>query len=213
MLTYRLNSPRRAPVTTVYKAYHGRNLREIPQLSRLSKEQIFDIDVVSKVFPFKVNNFVNEHLIDWDSVPDDPIFRLTYPQREMLSESDFNTIADCILRNLEPTALRSEVERIRAALNPHPAGQREFNAPLLDGVPLRGIQHKYRETVLFFPSQAQTCHAYCTFCFRWPQFVGTSATRFASRETAELIAYLKCHPEVTDVLFNGARPKHVGDTG
>ena len=37
---------------------------------------------------------------------------------------------------------------------------------------MRGLQHKYRETVLFFPAQGQTCHAYCTYCFRWPQFVG-----------------------------------------
>jgi len=33
------------------------------------------------------------------------------------------------------------------------------------------VDHKYKETVLFFPSHSQTCHAYCTYCFRWPQFV------------------------------------------
>lgn len=37
--------------------------------------------------------------------------------------------------------------------------------PELEGRPLPGIQHKYRETVLFFPAQGQTCHAYCSFCF------------------------------------------------
>ena len=83
---------------------------------------------------------------------------------------------------------------------------REFNVPFMNGQPLRGIQHKYRETVLFFSSQGQTCHAYCTFCFRWPQFVGSSAARFACRETGELIAYLKQHPEITDVLFTGGDP-------
>ncbi len=45
------------------------------------------------------------------------------------------------------------------------------------------MQHKYRETVLFFPSQGQTCHAYCSFCFRWPQFVGMDEWKFAMRET------------------------------
>ena len=44
------------------------------------------------------------------------------------------------------------------------------------------MQHKYRETVLFFPSQGQTCHAYCTYCFRWAQFVGLDDLKFASRE-------------------------------
>ncbi len=206
MSTYRLNSPRRAPVTPEYKAYHGRNFREIPQLSRLSRELIFDIEVVSKVFPFKVNNFVNEHLIDWGAAPEDPIFALTYPQRDMLSAEDFNAVADCLIHGAEASELQSTVERIRASLNPHPAGQREFNVPSMNGAPLRGIQHKYRETVLFFPSQGQTCHAYCTFCFRWPQFVGPSAARFASREIGELIEYVKQYPQITDVLFTGGDP-------
>ena len=35
-----------------------------------------------------------------------------------------------------------------------------------------GVQHKYAQTCLVFPSAGQTCHAYCSFCFRWPQFVG-----------------------------------------
>ena len=60
--------------------------------------------------------------------------------------------------------------------------------------------------VLFFPSQGQTCHAYCTYCFRWPQFVGLDQFKFASRETQKLVAYLKDHPEVTSVLITGGDP-------
>jgi len=60
--------------------------------------------------------------------------------------------------------------------------------------------------VLFFPSQGQTCHAYCTFCFRWPQFVGIDELKFAMREMESLIEYLHRHPEVTDVLFTGGDP-------
>ncbi|MEJ2132416.1 MAG: lysine 2,3-aminomutase, partial [Gammaproteobacteria bacterium] len=61
-------------------------------------------------------------------------------------------------------------------------------------------------TVLFFPSQGQTCHAYCTFCFRWPQFVGMRELRFASREVEQLIGYLEANPQVNDVLFTGGDP-------
>jgi len=46
-----------------------------------------------------------------------------------------------------------KVEKIRNELNPHPAGQKEENVPKLDGQSVGGIQHKYRETVLFFPSE------------------------------------------------------------
>lgn len=82
----------------------------------------------------------------------------------------------------------------------------EHNVPVLDGAPLTGIQHKYRETLLFFPNQGQTCHAYCTFCFRWPQFVGMNELKFAMRDTDLLIRYLREHPEVNDVLFTGGDP-------
>ena len=59
--------------------------------------------------------------------------------------------------------------------------------PAGDGGPIPGIQHKYRETVLFFPRQGQTCHAYCTYCFRWPQFVGLDDDlKFAADEAAML---------------------------
>ena len=68
------------------------------------------------------------------------------------------------------------------------------------------MQHKYKETVLFFPSQGQTCHAYCTFCFRWPQFTGMTDMKFAMKETESLVDYLHEHPEISDVLFTGGDP-------
>ena len=49
------------------------------------------------------------------------------------------------------------------------------------------LQHKYKETVLFFPSAGQTCHAYCTFCFRWPQFVGMEDMKFDARECSDFL--------------------------
>src|SRR6185312_11820478 len=70
----------------------------------------------------------------------------------------------------------------------------------------QGMQHKYRETVLFFPSAGQSCHAYCTFCFRWPQFVGMDEFKFDARETTQLVEYLRRHREVTDVLITGGDP-------
>jgi len=43
--------------------------------------------------------------------------------------------------------IRPVADRIRLKLNPHPAGQLEHNVPRLDGTPLPGLQHKYKETV------------------------------------------------------------------
>jgi KamA family protein len=68
------------------------------------------------------------------------------------------------------------------------------------------MQHKYRETVLFFPSKGQSCHAYCTFCFRWPQFVGMDELKFATNDAEMLARYVAEHEEITDVLFTGGDP-------
>ncbi len=203
MSTYRLTAARRAPVSKDYKAYHGRNLREIPQISRLSRELIEEIDVVSQVFPFKVNNYVLDHLIHWDEAPDDPMFRVLFPRREMLSEAAYAEIASALARGADALELRQLADGIRDTLKPEPVADDE---PGVFAPALPGMEHTYRETVSFFPSQGQTCHAYCTFCFRWPQFVGPSMSRFAARETGQLVSWLRAHPEVSDVLYTGGDP-------
>jgi KamA family protein len=68
------------------------------------------------------------------------------------------------------------------------------------------MQHKYRETVLFFPAAGQTCHAYCTYCFRWAQFVGIDELKFANNQADSLVRYLERHTEVTSVLITGGDP-------
>ncbi|MDE1862296.1 MAG: lysine 2,3-aminomutase [Thaumarchaeota archaeon] len=190
-----------------YRTYTLSNFREIPQVRRLPKQLQFEMEVVANVFPFKTNNYVVEQLIDWRNVPNDPIYILTFPQKGMLRPKHFDRMADVIRGGADRQEVQKVANKIRMQLNPHPAGQMEHNIPeLRDGTKLYGMQHKYKETVLFFPSQGQTCHAYCSFCFRWPQFIGISELKFAMHETKLLVQYLREHPEVTDVLFTGGDP-------
>ena len=182
-------------------------LKKIPQISEyLSHDEQFAIEVVGHVLPFKVNNYVIEKLIDWKKVPDDPMFTLTFPRKDMLKTEHFNLMAEAIQSGAGKAELKILANTIRHQLNPHPAGQVDKNIPELDGAQLTGIQHKYSQTVLFFPSHSQTCHAYCTFCFRWPQFVAMDDLKFASKETDQLVEYVRRHPEVTDILFTGGDP-------
>ena len=174
-----------------YKSYTLGNFREIPQIQSLSEEKQFEIEVVGNILPFKTNNYVVEHIIDWNNVLDDPIFILTFPQKNMLRPQHFAQMSNALKSGSDKKTIQSIANKIRLQLNPHPAGQMEHNIPQLkDGTKLFGMQHKYKETVLFFPSQGQTCHAYCTFCFRWPQFVGIEELKFASREIDSLVQYL-----------------------
>ncbi|MFJ2608710.1 KamA family radical SAM protein [Streptomyces sp. NPDC087425] len=192
-----------SPVT--YKPYNRSSIKRAPQWELMPADLREAVDVVTHVLPFRTNQFVLDELIDWDRIPDDPIFRLNFPHRDMLDPEDYVTLRD-LLRDGDKKLLAKQVQVVRGRMNPHPAGQLTHNVPQLDGEVVPGIQHKYGETVLFFPSAGQTCHAYCTFCFRWPQFVGEDDLHFAARDAEGLTAYLKQHPEVTDVLITGGDP-------
>lgn len=190
-----------------FKVYTASNLDQLPQFTSLPEEQRREMRIVASVLPFRVNEYVANELIDWKAPWNDPIFRLTFPQREMLSDDHFRRMERLFDGGADGKRIREEAHDIRLALNPHPAGQLELNVPRDDrGAPINGIQHKYRETVLFFPSQGQTCHSYCTFCFRWAQFIGDKELHIASREADQLHAYLRAHTEITDLLITGGDP-------
>lgn len=189
-----------------YKAFQRKDLDSMPQIETLPYDERLTMKAVSAVLPFRVNQYVIDELIDWNNVPEDPIFQMTFPQRGMLDPIQLTELTDLITRNAPDDILQATVRRIQNGLNPHPAGQVELNVPMVNGDPLPGMQHKYRETVLFFPSQGQTCHAYCSYCFRWPQFVGLDELKFASNEAEGLVNYLKEHKEVRSVLFTGGDP-------
>ncbi|MBT2544337.1 lysine 2,3-aminomutase [Streptomyces sp. ISL-44] len=195
-----------ALATDRFTAYGPRHLDEIAARYGLPDDIRETVRRVSQVLPFRVNSHVLEELVDWDRVPEDPMFQLTFPQRGMLTADDENEIGALLGDSARKPELRAAVARIRAGLNPHPSGQRELNVPHHQGQPVPGLQHKYRETVLYFPGQGQTCHAYCTYCFRWAQFIGDADLRFAAPDPSGLIDYLGEHPEVHDVLVTGGDP-------
>lgn len=192
-------------MSKAYQSFTLANYKSIPQISGLDEKIIEAIEVVGRVLPFKTNSYVVDELIDWDNIPNDPIFTLTFPRAEMLKAKDYKRVKQLLDSGADKSELDALVNDIRLGLNPNPAGQ-EHNVPYLGDIKLKGIQHKYRETVLFFPSQGQTCHAYCTFCFRWPQFSAMSGLKFAMKESDLLYSYLKSQSKVTDLLFTGGDP-------
>jgi KamA family protein len=189
-----------------YIPFTRKNLHEISQIKRLDESTLAEIDVISKVLPFKTNNYVVDELIDWENVDHDPLFLINFPQKKLISPKHFEQISRLITSGADESRIDRVIKTIRLGLNPHPAGQLECNIPELDGKRVDGIQHKYNETMLVFPAQGQTCHAYCTFCFRWPQFTGMRDHKIALKQAELSAAYLRQHPEITDVLFSGGDP-------
>ncbi len=193
-----------------FRAYTAKHLDALTLRAGFDAGQRLAVQAVATVLPFRTNAYVVEQLIDWDAAPDDPIYRLVFPQADMLPQADVRRIAGLLANGAPDGEVRAVAHEVRMRLNPHPAGQLALNIPDLPDGPVPGIQHKYPETVLVFPKQGQTCHAYCTYCFRWAQFVDEPDLKMATADIDRVVAYLGAHPEVTSVLFTGGDPMIMG---
>jgi len=193
-----------------FRAYTAKHLDELVQRAGLDAAERLAVRAVATVLPFRTNDYVVDSLIDWGAAPDDPIYRLVFPQSDMLSAQDIGPIADLLARDAPQREIQAAAHDVRMKLNPHPAGQLALNIPAVGEEPLPGVQHKYPETVLVFPKQGQTCHAYCTYCFRWAQFVDEPDLKMATSDIDRVAAYLSLHREVTSVLITGGDPMIMG---
>lgn len=164
------------------------------------------MEVVAEVLPFKVNNYVLDELIDWTAVPADPIFRLTFPHREMLPSHMYDRVVQLLEGGGDITSYRSTIDGFRRELDPYLGDKPQRNRPLDDTGFIDGLMHKYSDSVLFFPTQGQTCHAYCAYCYRWGQLVGSWDIKQQVKEIDRVFAYVSRHREISDVLMSGGDP-------
>jgi len=189
-----------------FRAYTSKHLDTLTARAGLGEAERLAVRAVGSVLPFRTNAYVIEELIDWSAAPDDPLYRLVFPQADMLPAADVARIAGLLARSAPEPEIEAAAHEVRMRLNPHPAGQLALNIPDLDDEPLPGVQHKYPETVLVFPRQGQTCHAYCAYCFRWAQFVDEPELKMATADLDRVVGYLRQHREVTSVLITGGDP-------
>src|SRR5471032_2887929 len=70
------------------------------------------VRVVSHVLPFRTNEYVLDHLIDWNNIPDDPIFRLNFPHRDMLPPDEYAQLRELVLGHPNQPALVQLVRHI-----------------------------------------------------------------------------------------------------
>jgi KamA family protein len=195
-----------------FRAYTAKHLDALTIRAGLGEAERLAVRAVGTVLPFRTNAYVIDELVDWTAAPDDPVYRLVFPQADMLPAADVARIAGLLARGAPDPEITAAAHDVRMRLNPHPAGQLALNIPDLDDEPLPGVQHKYPETVLVFPKQGQTCHAYCTYCFRWAQFVDEPELKMATADLSRVVGYLRQHREVTSVLITGGDPMIMGTT-
>ena len=87
-------------VTPQFRAYGRKDLDTLQRFKDLGEEKLTAMKAVSAVLPFRINNYVIEELIDWNNVPDDPMYQLTVPQEGMLEDSHLATMIDLVKKEL-----------------------------------------------------------------------------------------------------------------
>src|ERR1035437_5714811 len=79
-----------------FRAYTVKHRDALVAQAGLDASERLAVRAVATVLPFRTNAYVVETLIDWDAAPDDPIYRLVFPQADMLPPADVRRLADLI---------------------------------------------------------------------------------------------------------------------
>lgn len=190
-----------------YLPYTFRSFKGSVFYDKLPEEEKDTFNVLGKMFQFKANNFVLEHLIDWDSVPNDPIYKLIFPRRQMLHEMDFKMLHRLEVAGANEKSLVPFYKRVKAYMQPRTLSSAP-SFPTLEGKRLPGMYSNFPTLLSLYPSlMSKTCHAYCSYCVRWTLFGNKQAQDSFSYDDPNIpVAWLREHPEVKDVLFTGADP-------
>ena len=68
---------------------------------------------VAAVLPFRVNQYVIDDLIDWSEIPDDPIYRLTFPHPTMLDPADFSRMFDLVQSQAPAAEIKAAARQVQ----------------------------------------------------------------------------------------------------
>ena len=133
------------------QAVHQANQRQAPQWNLLGADLREAVEVVPG--PSVSRQCLCAGGTDrWDNVPDDPIYRLTFPHRDMLREPEYAAIRDLLSAGASEAEIQQRVHAIRMRMNPHPAGQMTHNVPQLDGCRWPGCSTSTKKRCCSFPA-------------------------------------------------------------
>jgi hypothetical protein len=78
-----------SPVPLKFKPYTRQSINQAPQWELIPPDLQEAVLVISRVLPFRTNQYVMNELIDWNNIPNDPIYRLTFPHPDMLAPAEY----------------------------------------------------------------------------------------------------------------------------
>lgn len=188
-------------------SYTARSFKKTEYYTKLPEAERETFDVLANVFHFKVNEYVLSHLIDWENIPDDPIYRLIFPRKEMLAQPDFDLLKGLIKAGVGQEGLMPYIQQAKQHVSPH-IPHHESSLPQVNHQPIAGMYSNFDTIVSLFPSpMVRTCHSYCSYCFRWAMFNNAELQQQTSYNDPETpVPFLTENPKIKDVLFTGADP-------
>ena len=148
--------------------------------------------------------------VDWKNPSKCSIFHLFFPQPGMLPKG----VTERYLKaNTPEEKEKVALDHIKET-NPHD-GKQLLNKPWFKNAQggleiVEGCQHKYPQCNLIFDKEAQDCFSFCSYCFRHAQVRGDE-DMFVQEEPAQMVEYLKLHPEISDILLTGGDGGYLSD--
>ncbi len=187
--------------------YSHKSFRNTPYYNNMPLTLREEFDVLTQLLHFKTNNYVLDKLIDWEHLQDDPMYRLCFPRKDMLFDEDYKHLKHLLTSELSEQDKKTAIDKMKRRLWPNMNVQPEL-IPRLNGIPIPGLYHPFPTILNVFPSPAvKTCHAYCSYCFRWVQFVDPDLQRNTAYSDPNVpVEYLRSNPAITDVLITGSDP-------
>ncbi len=113
---------------------------------------------------------------------------------QQIRPGDFN---DPLLKQILPIDLEFETAE---GFTSDPLNEQQFN-------PMTGILHKYQSRILITVTKA--CAIHCRYCFRREFNYGANMP--AKKSWESVIAYIKQHPEINEVIYSGGDPLSASD--
>jgi L-lysine 2,3-aminomutase len=159
-----------------------------------------EIRAAAAVLGFGVTSYVADELIDWSAAPDDPLYRLVFPDEGMLGESRISEVTGLLRQHAASGQVEAAAQRVResTAAGSHPAAGERV---------LPGVYRRYHDTVSVHLPEGPAGGSFGITCpgREWPAAPGTGQAMTAA-DVPRLVSYLTADTEVTIVAVTGADP-------
>jgi KamA family protein len=174
--------------------------------SKIMSRNLFEeVKIASKIIPFKTTRYIVEKLIDWSTVPDDPVFQKNFPLKNMVSKDHFALIKTAVSNNRGGKEISRLQQTIYCDLLCGPVTNMSKFVYTTNTKITPGLVHIYPKIISLFPAPAQGCFAYCNYCNRWMKHI-RSPREHSYEDPMYPVEYMAKHPEIKDVLFTGGDP-------